>query len=137
MAEVKVEGEVDAPLDAVWKLVSDFRGFVESQGLAVTVEGEGIGTRRTVEMGASKFVERLEALDEETHSTSYSIVDGPLPATGYVATIALSASDASRTHVTWSSHFEPAPGHGEEELAEMVSRIYEGGIKGLQRYFGA
>ena len=59
MAEVKVEGELGASVDEVWKLVGDFVGMVESMGAPVEAKGEGIGMTRTIAMGPQPIVERL------------------------------------------------------------------------------
>jgi Polyketide cyclase / dehydrase and lipid transport len=141
MAQVKVEGDVAATIDDVWKVIGDFVGFIAAQGLQVTGEGEGIGMLRTLTVGPTTVVERLEALDEANHKTSYSIVSGPIPVTDYLATIELAALelaalDGPATKVTWSATFEPA-GVTEDQVTEMMKRTYAGGIKALQRHFAS
>lgn len=135
MAEVREEGELGASIDEVWKLVSDFGGFIEAMGLPVTVEGEGIGATRSIAMGAEPTVERLEELDADTKKVVYSIVSGALPVASYVSTMQLSGAGDGRTKLVWSSTFEPV---GDEAGARaVVESIYKGGIAGLQGRFGA
>lgn len=136
MASTQVEGEIPAPLDEVWKVVSDFGGFLEAQGLPVEIEGEGIGTIRRITLGSAVIVERLESIDEDAHSTSYSIVEGPLPVTGYLSTIRLEAAGDSATRLDWSSTFEPAGGMSDADAGEIIAGVYRGGIAGLQKHFG-
>jgi hypothetical protein len=135
MADVKVEGELGASVDEVWKLVGDFVGMVESMGAPVEAEGEGIGMTRKISMGPQPIVERLEERDEAAKKVVYSILEGPLPVANYVSTMQLSEAGAGRSKLTWSSTFEPV---GDEAMAkQIVEGIYDGGIKGLQGRFGA
>jgi len=136
MASTQVQGEIAAPVDEVWKVVSDFGGFLEAQGIPVEVEGEGIGTLRKVTLGTAVIVERLESIDDETRSTSYSIVEGPMPATGYVSTIRLEPAGESATRIDWSSTFEPAGGMSDSDVSELLAGVYRSGIRGLQKHFG-
>lgn len=134
MANTRVEGEIKAPVDDVWKVVSDFGGFIEAQGLPVETEGQGVGMLRKITFGSAVIVERLESLDDESHSTSYSIVEGPLPVTGYLSTIRLTPA-AEATRIDWSSTFEPAAGMSDADANQIIEGVYRGGIEGLQRHF--
>ena len=137
MASTHVEGDIAAPLDDVWKVVSDFGGFLEAQGVPVEVEGQGVGALRKVTIGSAVIVEKLESVDDETHTTSYSIVEGPLPATDYLATIHLTASGDTATHIEWTSTFQPAGGMSDDDVSQIIASVYQGGIQGLQRHFSA
>ena len=135
MAEVRETGELGASIDEVWKVVGDFVGLIEGMGLPVEAEGEGIGMTRKITMGPSAIVERLEERDEAAKKLVYSIVEGPLPVSGYVSTMQLGEAGAGRTKLDWSSTFEPV---GDEAAAkEVVSGVYTGGIAGLQGRFGS
>lgn len=135
MASTRIEGEIAAPVDDVWKVVSDFGGFIEAQGVPVEVEGQGVGAVRRVTIGSAVIVERLEGIDEEARATSYSIVEGPLPVTDYLATIRLEDTGASSTRIEWGSTFEPSGGMSESDVAEIIAGVYRSGIAGLQRHF--
>ena len=108
MASVREEGELGAAIDEVWKIVGDFPGFVEAMGVPVEVEGEGVGATRTIAMGPSPTIERLEKLDNDAKMLQYSLIRGPLPVENYLATMQLSAVEGGRTRLEWSSDFEPA-----------------------------
>lgn len=132
MTTVEVEDRIAAPLEKVWALVSDFTGFVASQGLTFTSEGEGIGMTRTIELFGSTITERWEELDEDNHTTSYSIVQSPLPLGGYQAWIALTDEGPGATGIRWWSKFEPV-GADEESTVEMVRGVYTAGIEGIKK----
>jgi hypothetical protein len=135
VAEVREEGELGASVDEVWKVVGDFVGLVEGMGVPVESEGEGIGMTRKISMGPAPVIERLEERDESAKKIVYSIVEGPLPVSGYVSTMQLSPAGDGRTKLVWSSTFEPV---GDEATAtQIVSGIYTGGIAGLQGRFGS
>ena len=137
MAHVQVEGEIGATPDAVWELVGDFGGLVKALGGSVDLEGEGIGTVRTIKRGSRPaIVERLDALDIGAKSITYSILEaGPLPVRNYQATMRLAPAGESATTLTWFSDFEPE-GVSEEDAIKAVKGVYDGGIAGLQRHFG-
>src|SRR5436305_1081426 len=97
MAEVHESGEVGASVDEVWKLVGDFGGFPQAMGVAVELEGEGIGQTRKISAGRAPMVERLEERDEDAKRLVYSIVEGALPVTDYRSTMQLSAAGGGRT----------------------------------------
>ncbi|HET6965694.1 MAG TPA: SRPBCC family protein [Acidimicrobiales bacterium] len=136
MTTVEVEDSIAAPLEKVWALVSDFTGFVEAQGMTCKSQGEGIGMTRTIELGGASITERLEELDDGTHTTSYSIVESPLPVTGYQAWIAASEASDGTTQIRWWSTFEPAGGD-EAAVSDMISGIYSSGIAGIKKALGA
>ena len=136
MTHVQVDGEIPAAPDAVWALVGDFGGFVTALGGQVEVDGDGIGTRRTIKRGSRSIVERLDALDADTKSITYSILEaGPLPVRNYQATMKLTPSGTDATTLTWFSDFEP-DGVSEDEAITAVRGVYDGGIAGLRRHFG-
>ena len=134
MAEATAEGDIPAGIEQVWKAVSDFVGVIAMMGVPVESEGDGIGMTRTVAMGGSAITERLEAIDPEAHTTSYSIVSGPIPVKGYLSTISLDPRGDAATHITWSGRFEP-DGISEDEAVKMIERIYAGGVNAIQKQF--
>jgi hypothetical protein len=137
MAHVHMEGEIDAPSDAVWAVVGDFAGFVKVLGAPVELEGEGVGSRRTITLGDAAIVERLEELDHDRQRISYSILEaGPLPVQNYRSTMQLTPAGEGRCTVSWQSDFEPQGGASEDDAVAAVRGVYEGGIAGLQKHFG-
>ena len=136
MTAVHEEGELGASVDEVWKLVGDFAGLIEAMGVPVEVTGEGVGSTRSIAMGGAPTVERLEELDNDAKRLVYSMVEGPLPVSNYLATMQLSAVGDERTKLDWSSTFD-ATGMPEADAIEVIRGIYKGGIAGLQARFGS
>jgi hypothetical protein len=136
MGEARVEGEVEAPLADVWKLVSDFVGFPAARGLDVTGDGQGVGMTRTIRREGSEVIERLEALDDEAKRLSYSIVKASMPVRDYLSTIELSAISDDKTGVVWSCTFEATAGN-ENDLEGVFGGVYATGLKGLAQLFAS
>jgi len=133
MAQVRVEEEIAGDAAAVWKLMSDFGGLKAwSPGMeSCEVDGEGVGAVRTFSMpGGIVVKERLEALDHDGKTYSYSIVEAPLPATDYLATVTVHEAGPGRTKIVWTSEFEP-DGAPEADLVGLFESIYKGGIQGV------
>jgi hypothetical protein len=134
MGKARVEDEIAAKSSTVWALVRDFGGIKRwNDGLTSCVlDGEGIGAVRTIEIGDVTIRERLEKLDEAKKTLSYAIIEGPIPATNYLATMELSDSGPASTRIVWSSTFEPV-GATEEQVAQLFETIYRQGIERLRK----
>jgi hypothetical protein len=134
MTEVKEQGELSSGAQTVWSVVREFGGFVEALGGRVELEGEGIGTLRTIPMGSESVVERLDELDDENMRVRYTILQaGPLPVSDYHATMEISRSGDDACTLTWSSTFDP-DGVSEEDAITAVQRMYRGAMSGLRKY---
>jgi len=139
MAEVRIEDDVAAGVDAVWAKIADFGGIADwAPGLEkCELEGEGIGCVRRIAMGGMQVAERLEKLDAVERSLTYSIVEGPMPIENYLATITVSDAGNGRSHIVWTCSFD-APGMSNEQaqgLASGMEGAYRGMIGGLQQQF--
>ena len=132
MSKVEVQDEIEAPVADVWKLVSDFTGFLTAQGIPCTGEGEGIGMVRTIAMRGMTIKERLEELDDATYTTSYSLLEHNFPFTDYRAWVRLEDAGEGRTSIRWWGTFEPV-GATETEVSEMISGIYTAGVAGIKK----
>ena len=134
MGKARVEDTIEAKVDAVWALVRDFGGIDRwNDGMqSCVLDGEGIGAVRTIQLGDFIIRERLEKLDEAKKTLSYAIIEAPVPATNYLATMELSESSPTSTRIVWSSTFEPA-GATDEQLAQLFETIYRQGIEGLRK----
>lgn len=100
---------IHAPADAAWRLVGDFGAADQYLARVVncTVEGEGVGARRTLTSAdGSTVVERLETLDEEAHRLSYALLTDT-PFRDCLTTMALRDLGPHRAELAWSATFEP------------------------------
>lgn len=138
MSSVRVEEVIAADAERVWQVMSDFGGLKawNPQIDACDVEGEGVGAVRTLSMMGLTIKERLEALDADAKSYSYAITEGPLPATGYLATVEVADAGDGRTCIVWSCNFEPA-GAPEADLVALFEGIYRGGIQSVAKVLQA
>jgi hypothetical protein len=142
MADYKVVERIDAPIAKVWSVVSDF-GDVSYVGDAVkecTIDGEGLGCVRTIEMAAGGLVEeRLDAYNDDGCRFAYSIVNDascPLPFEGYSSRFSLRPLGPSATELEWHGDFQPKGDASEEDATNVVSAIYAGGISGIKAALG-
>lgn len=141
MATVRIVERIEAPAAKVWNVVSDFGdlGFLGSEVVKkVTVEGEGLGCIRSIELAAGGVIdERLESYDADSFRFSYRIVnDAPVPFENYRSMFSLRPLGAAATELEWSGNFEPKGTASEEEAIEAVQGIYQGGTAGIKAALG-
>lgn len=126
MLEAKVVETIDAGINAVWPVISNFRSIQPGPGIdAVDYEGEGVGMTRTIRTGNGNIVERLDALDDVGHMFSYSIIneDSALPFANYSSKVMLDGDDSSTT-VTWVGKFD-GRGIPDDQAVGLASSIYK------------
>jgi mxaD protein len=139
MSKVSMSTRINASADKVWKLLRDFNGLPVF--IAVirnsTMEGSGVGAVRTLtfEGGGPPVVEKLEKLDDQAKTLSYSIVTSPLPVKDYFSTVEVIDRGAGQCELKWYSTFQPkdAP---EPEAVKAVEAVYAGAFEGLKKLFG-
>ena len=137
MVTVKVSERVEASADQVWDLFRDFGGIQRfTSGFEkVEVTGSGIGAVRTITLpGGAALQERLEAFDERGRKLQYAIVAGPIPVSGYLATLEVK-DEGKACRIDWSSQFEPK-GISEEQARGMIEGVYKSGIAGVRKALG-
>jgi hypothetical protein len=139
MSKVSMSTRLHASADQVWKVLRDFNGlpvFVAAIKKS-TMEGSGVGAVRTLtfEGGGPPVVEKLEKLDDQAKTLSYSIITSPLPVKDYFSTMEVMDVGAGQCELKWYSTFEPkdAP---EAEAVKVVEGVYTGGFEGLKKLFG-
>jgi len=133
MAEIAVNEEFGVAADTVWKRMADFGGLTWMPGVeSCSVEGKGIGAVRAVAMGPMTIKERLESLDPAARTLSYSIVEGPLPAENYLATITVS-EQGSGCRVDWTARFDLPEGVDEGAIVPAVAKGYGGALEALKK----
>lgn len=112
---------IEAPAERVWAKVRDF-GDDSWTGVAITIDGTGVGAVRRVAMPTGPVHERCTRLDDGAMVLGYEIVSGnPFPATDQRGTVTVRAIDDRRCQLTWRSTYAPAPGAG--DLTAEVSRF--------------
>lgn len=139
MSKVSMSTRINASAEQVWKVLRDFNGlpvFIAAIKKS-TMEGSGIGALRTLilEGGGPPIVEKLEKLDDQAKTLSYSIVTSPLPLKDYFVTMEVIDLGSGQCELKWYSTFQPkdAP---ETEAIKIVEGVYSGGFEGLKKLFG-
>ncbi len=139
MTKVSMSLDLEVPAAAVWKTIGGFDAVPDwHPGVTKSrVDGPGEGSIRTLELAMGGTIEeRLDHVDAAARTYSYSIVRGPLPMAGYLATLTTRERDGGGCTIQWESSFEPA-GVGESEAVKIVEAIYQARVENLKRMFGA
>ena len=139
MAKVSMQTTIHASADEVWNTISDFNGlptFIPAI-IKSSMEGSGVGAVRTLKLQDSDapIVEKLERLDEQARTLSYSIIESPLPLANYIATVEVRQLDEKQCELKWWSTFEPK-GAPEAEEQKIVEGVYTMAFDGLKKIYG-
>ena len=136
MLEVERRLSLSTGADEVWDLVGDFGdlGWHPAAKATDLEDRDGVVHRAITLPDDAVLVERLEEMDDLGKSYSYSIVEGPLPVTGYRATLVVAPVDGG-CEILWRSDFEAA-GVDDEVAKDVVAGIYEAGFLALSEKFG-
>ena len=112
---------IHAPVDAIWRLISDFGAAGQHLPGIVrcTVEGARIGALRTLtHVDGSTIVERLEALNEAARRLSYGLLTDT-PFGHCLTTMAVRDLGPGQCELAWSATFE-SDGLPVSEAAELM-----------------
>jgi len=135
MAKVSMSTNLNVSADQVWKMIGGFNALPDWHPAIEKSELTEEGQTRTLSLaGGGKIVEKLEKVDDDARTYSYSIVDSPLPVANYTATIKVSGEGDSST-IEWSSDFDPA-GATDMDAMKAIEGIYQAGFDNLKKMFG-
>jgi len=129
---------INAPADAIWQVIGDFRAACQYLVMVIgcTVEGEGIGALRTLTSAdGSTIIERLEALDKVTHRLSYALLTDT-PFRNCLTTIAVRDLGQGQCELDWSATFQPA-GLPASEAQEMLEGALAANCIALKQFMEA
>ena len=131
--------EINAPIDDIWKALSNFHDMSWAPDVITSVTK--VGDKGENEVGAKRilneaFHETLIKFDPNNHTYSYSIDDGPGPVasdavSNYVGVVKLSEKNGSCL-VEWSSSFDSA---NEDEVSDFCNPIYQALLAALKDKF--
>ena len=138
--------EINAKPDTVWDKVSNFGDLGAWHPAVKTTEivdgknnTKGAVRLLTLQDGGT-IKEKLDAYSAKKHSFSYRILEGVLPVSSYVSTVAVAPSKDGKTTVTWTGHFKrkdvsgsPAKGAGDEDAVNTITAVYKGGLDNLKK----
>jgi len=126
---------IHAPADAIWHVISDFgaAGDYLAGVVNCTVEGEGVGARRTLtDADGSAIVERLETLDAAAQRLSYAMLTDT-PFGDCLTTMALRNLGPHQTELAWSATFE-ADGLPESEAVALLEGALAANCLALKQF---
>lgn len=125
MISVKIERDIDAPVDKVWALLADFANLDWVEGWEkLEVFGEGPGMTRRIHMpGMDPFDEILEELDHDLKQLKYTIPNVPIPVSDYHAHITVESRPGDRTHIVWECSGKPE-GISDADARKMLEDTY-------------
>lgn len=132
--KVHISHDFTVPARTLWSVVGDFSNLSWVPAVPkCEFEGEGIGMVRRMYLDDTyAILERLEALDEENLTTSYSIPENnPLPCDDYYATMTIVETGPGTCRLEWGCTFEPK-GMSEAEAIENITQFYWSLIPGIE-----
>lgn len=137
MLTVEETMDLQSSAQDVWGVIGDFGALAGWHPAAVSCEvnTSGDAAIRTISIpGGGTLVEKLESLDNDLMTQSYSIMSGPLPVAGYLSTLTVRPVSQDKCTVIWSGRFE-ASGAPDAVAEKVVRGIYTAGLSALKERF--
>jgi hypothetical protein len=137
-AETTIEERVDAPVERVWALLSDFSAITRrTPGIAdFSIAGSGVGMIRSFRVGDGPMLrERVEAFDPANHFFAYALLP-PAFMDDHYSEVRMRADGAGACIVTWMGRCTV---HSAEELAQrraFFETVFRNGIAWARRELG-
>jgi carbon monoxide dehydrogenase subunit G len=129
---------IDAPVEDVWSLVSDFNNVASwhpdvTDSRIEAGSGKEAGTIRAIHLrDGTPLREELLAISRNDHSYTYSIIESPLPLRNHRSTVRLEPLAHSRTRVTWTAEFDAVDVDPDTLASGVESAVMTAGISGLR-----
>lgn len=141
MIHVEIDEPVAAPAEAVWDCYVGSRAeelVVSLFAERFAMEGEGPGAVRTTWLpDGSAIVERIESIDHDRLTCTYTVVDsGPFPFADYRGRIAIERDGADSCIVRLAADFT-ATGMTDEDAADQYRQHNLAGIAQIRELLGA
>ncbi|MBW2384994.1 MAG: SRPBCC family protein [Deltaproteobacteria bacterium] len=134
MAEFQKSAEFEISADDLWRRLRNF-GDVSwlPGGPEPLFEGEGVGMIRSIVIPPLPTArEQLDAVDEESRTIRYHILDGnPMPVRDYSASMQVEELGEGRSRLIWRSQWEPE-GVSEDQARAAVDQLYTGVLAGAK-----
>ena len=144
MARVFVSSVIDAPAAKVWERVRDFNALprwhprIRDSRIENGEPSDKIGCVRDFHLqNGDRLREKLLGLSDYDMFSTYTILEGPMPLTNYIATLRLTpVSDGDRTFIEWTAEFDCAPEVEGDLVNGIGTNVFQGGFDALKRHFG-
>jgi quinol monooxygenase YgiN len=144
LTRVASSAVIEATVDAVWTLLSDFNNVFRwhPDVRKSRIEDGGTGFRpgdvRSITLRDGTAIrERLLAISDESKSYTYSVIESPMPIRDHSSTVTLSATPEHRTTIVWTAEFVVDPAADAAAMAAGVKAgVIELGFAGLKAAIG-
>ena len=131
MTELSLHVDLSSPPEEVWALVGDFGALATWHPWVPNCTLSEDGLTRTIDLGHSAAIERLDASATSTWSQSYVVVESPMPITDYRATWSVEGSPTG-CRLIWNARFTPL----DDNAVFMLKSFFEQGFNALAERFG-
>ena len=144
MARVYTSSVINAPAAKVWERIRDFNGLpkwhprIRESRIEEALPADKIGCIRNFSLqNGDTLREQLLGLSDYDLFYSYSMLEGPMPLSDYIATLRLTpVTEGDRTFIEWSAEFNCQPDKEDELVSGIGSNVFQGGFDALKRHFG-
>jgi hypothetical protein len=141
MARVYVSSVIDAPVAKVWERVRDFNGLprwhprIRDSRIENGEPSDRVGCVRDFHLqNGDRIREKLLGLSDYDYFSTYSILESPMPLTGYIATLRLTpVTDGDRTFAEWTAEFDCDPAEEDGLVAGIGENVFLAGFNALKR----
>jgi uncharacterized protein YndB with AHSA1/START domain len=141
MPRIYVSSVIDAPAAKVWEKVRDFNAMprwhprIRESRIENGEPSDKIGCVRDFRLqNGDRLREKLLGLSDYDMFFTYSILESPMPLTGYLATMRLTPiSDGDRTFAEWTAEFECAPELAADLVDGIGNNVFQAGFDALKR----
>jgi hypothetical protein len=144
MPRIFTSSVIDAPAARVWERVRDFNALprwhprIRESRIENGEPPDKVGCVRDFNLqNGDRIRERLLGLSDYDMFCTYTILESPMPLTGYIATLRLTpVSDGNRTFIEWTAEFECEDGVADELATGIGTNVFQAGFDALKRHFG-
>ncbi|WP_434052994.1 MAG: SRPBCC family protein [Roseibium sp.] len=144
MARVYTSSVINAPAAKVWERIRDFNGLpkwhprIRESRIEDALPADKVGCIRNFNLqNGDNIREQLLGLSDYDLFYSYSMLEGPMPLSEYIATLRLTpVTEGDRTFIEWSAEFECDPENEDDLVSGIGTNVFQGGFDALKRHFG-
>ncbi|MFN6978052.1 MAG: SRPBCC family protein [Gemmobacter sp.] len=141
MARVYTSSVIDAPVARVWDRVRDFNALprwhpaIRDSRIENGEPSDRVGCVRDFHLqNGDRIREKLLGLSDYDYFCTYSILESPMPLTGYIATLRLTpVTDGDRTFAEWTAEFDCAPEVEGDLVGNIGTGVFQAGFNALKR----
>lgn len=141
MPRVYISSVIGAPVAKVWEKVRDFNGLprwhprIRDSRIENGEPSDRVGCIRDFHLqNGDRIREKLLGLSDFDYFCTYSILESPMPLTGYVATLRLTpVTDGDQTFAEWTAEFDCADDAAEDLVSGIGLNVFQAGFDALKR----